>query len=309
MCGAHSLPPMRRPLPVLLVLLFATAVAWAQAPESPTLRKIREAGLISIGYRESSIPFSYLDSHQRPVGYSMDICDHVVDAVKARLRQPDIERRLVPVNSATRLAMVANGSIDMECGVTTHTVERERQVAFSVTTFVAASRLASRRDAPVPRVAALRGRSVTSTVGTTSLRHLQKLYTAGLATNIVAARDDPDAFRLLENRRVDAYAMDDVLLHGSIASSGHAEDFVVSEDALSVEPYAIVLPRDDQAFKRLVDEAIVALFRSGEIHRLHRAWFESPIPPSGINLRLPMHPAMQRAIAQPTDSPDPERYR
>ena len=284
-------------------------MAPAQAVDSPTLRKIREAGVISIGYRESSIPFSYLDSQQRPVGYSIAICDHIVEVVKDRLQQPDIERRLVPVNSATRIAMVANGSLDMECGVTTHTVERERQVAFSVTTFVAASRLASRREAPVLRVAALRGRSVTSTVGTTSLRHLQELYTAGLSMNIIAARDDPDAFRLLESRRVDAYAMDDVLLHGTIASSGHADDFVVSEDSLSVEPYAVVLPRDDAAFKRLVDEAIVALFRRGEIQRLHRQWFESPIPPSGINLRLPMHPAMRRVIEQPTDSPDPAKYR
>jgi glutamate/aspartate transport system substrate-binding protein len=299
---------MRLLLSAFVVVLCAAGMS-AQAVESTTLRKILEAGVVSIGYRESSIPFSYLDSQQRPVGYSMAICDRIVEAIKARLQQPDLERRLVPVNSATRIAMVANGSIDMECGVTTHTVERERQVSFSVTTFVAASRLASRRDAPVLRVAALQGRSVTSTVGTTSLRHLQELYTSGLSMNIVAARDDPDAFRLMESRRVDAYAMDDVLLHGTIASSGHAEDFVVSEDALSVEPYAIVLPRDDVAFKRLVDDAIVAMFRSGEIHRLHRQWFESPIPPSGVNLRLPMHPAMQRAIERPTDSPDPARYR
>lgn len=301
---------MRSTFAVLVLTLSASGAALAQAPEaSVTLRKIREAGVISIGYRESSVPFSYLDSQQRPIGYSMAICEHIVDAVKARLRHPDIERRLVPVNSATRIAMVANGSIDMECGVTTHTADRERQVAFSVTTFVAASRLASRRDAPVPRVDALRGRSVTSTVGTTSLRHLQELYTGGLPMTIIAARDDPDAFRLLENRRVDAYAMDDVLLHGTIAGSGHAQDFLVSEDALSVEPYAIVLPRDDAAFKRLVDEAIVALFRSGRILALYRQWFESPIPPSGVNLRLPMHPAMQRVIAEPTDSPDPAHYR
>jgi glutamate/aspartate transport system substrate-binding protein len=292
------------------LLLLAVGAATAQAPEaSPTLRKIRAAGIISVGYRESSIPFSYLVAQQRPVGYSLAICERIVDAVKSHLGQPDIERRLVPVNSATRIPMVANGSVDMECGVTTHTAERERQVGFSVTTFVAASRLASLRDDPVPRVTALRGRRVTSTVGTTSLRHLQALNDAGLPMDIVAARDDPDAFRLLEHGRVDAYAMDDVLLHGSIATSGHPKDFVVSQDVLSVEPYAIVLPPGDPAFKRLVDEAIVALFRSGEIQRLHRQWFESPIPPSGVNLRLPMPQAMQRVIEQPTDSPDPARYR
>jgi glutamate/aspartate transport system substrate-binding protein len=183
-------------------------------------------------------------------------------------------------------------------------------VAFTITTFVAASRLVSRKSAPVMRLDDLRGKVVTSTVGTTSLRHLQELYTTRhLDMSIVAARDDPDAFRLVETGRADAYAMDDVLLRGTVALSRSPGDYVISEDALSVEPYGIMLARGDPEFKRLADEAITGLFRSGEIHRLYRQWFQSPIPPHGVNLQLPMLPAMQRVIEHPTDSPDPAVYR
>lgn len=293
-------------------LIFAglTFALSAHAQDSPTLRKIREAGVITLGYRDGSVPFSYLDSAHRPVGYSIDICQRVVDAVREHLGQPDLERRFVLVNSATRVPMVANRTVDLECGVTTHTVERQRHVAFSVTTYVAASRLVSRRSDPVRRLQDLRGRVVTSTVGTTSLAHLQRLSTEqGLAMSIVAARDDPDAFRWVENGRADAFAMDDVLLRGMIALARNPADFVVSEDALSVEPYAIMLPKGDPAFKELVDRAIVAMFRRGEVDALYRRWFESAIPPGGVNLSLPMLPAMRRVIEQPTDTPDPAHYR
>lgn len=295
------------------VLVLATALAVtvsSQAQDSPALRKIREAGVITLGYRDGSVPFSYLDSAHRPVGYSIDICQHVVDAVRAHLGLPDLERRFVLVNSATRVPMVANRTVDLECGVTTHTVERQRHVAFSVTTYVAASRLVSRRTEPVRRLQDLRGRVVTSTVGTTSLVHLQRLSTEqGLAMTIVAARDDPDAFRWVQNGRADAFAMDDVLLRGMIALARNPADFVVSDDALSVEPYAIMLPKGDPVFKDLVDRAIVALFRRGEVDALYGRWFESAIPPAGVNLALPMLPAMRRVIEHPTDTPDPAHYR
>jgi glutamate/aspartate transport system substrate-binding protein len=298
---------MKRPVVFALLLL---AAALARAEESPTLRKIREAGVITIGYRESSVPFSYLDQAQRPVGYSMAICERIVDAVKARLGVRDLEKRLVPVTSATRVPLVANGSVDLECGVTTNTVERQRQVAFSVTTFVAASRLVSKKSAPVQTLQDLRGKVVTSTVGTTSLHHLQELYAArGIEMTILPSRDDPDAFRLVETDRAAAYAMDDVLLAATIAGARRPADYLISAEALSVEPYGIMLGKDDPEFKRLADEAIVALFRSGEIDKLYRRWFESPIPPGGINLKLPMSAAMRRVIAHPTDSPDPAVYR
>ncbi len=295
---------------LLLALLCTAALGPAQAEDSRTLRKIREAGVITLGYREDMVPLSYLNQAQRPIGYSLEICDRIVDAVKARLHMPDLERRYVPVVSATRIPMVANGTVDLECGVTTNTLERQKQVAFTITTFVAASRLVSKKTDPVQHLDDLRGKTVTSTVGTTSLRHLQELYAdKRLEMNIVASKDDTDAFRLLEADRVTAYAMDDVLLRGMVANSKRPGEYVISADTLSVEPYGIMLGKDDPEFKRLADQTIVGLFKSGEIHRIYQRWFMSPIPPNGVNLGLTMHPAMKRVIAQPTDSPDPAVYR
>jgi len=232
-----------------------------------------------------------------------------VEAVKARLGVRDLERRLVPVTSATRVPMVANGTVDLECGVTTNNAERQKQVAFTLTTFVAESRLLSKRRAPVMRLEDLRGKNVTSTVGTTSLRHLQELVDLkGLTMNIVAARDDPDAFRLVESDRAAAYAMDDVLLRGTIATSRSPAEYVISDEALAVEPYGIMLGKGDPVFKQLADDTIARLFASGEIQALYRRWFLSPIPPSRVVIDLPMSEAMKRVIAHPTDSPDPAAY-
>jgi glutamate/aspartate transport system substrate-binding protein len=294
--------------------LIGVTVAAAAAPvtisESPTLRKIREAGVISLGYRDASVPFSYLDEAQRPIGYSMDICHHVVQAVKRRLGLRELEQRYVPVSSATRVSLVANGQVDLECGVTTNNAERQRRVAFTITTYVAASRLVSRRAAPVLKLDDLRQKVVASTVGTTSLQHLQDLSNIrGMDLQILAARDDPEAFRMVETGRAAAYAMDDVLLRATVAAARRPDDFVLSDDALSVEPYGIMISRDDPEFKRVADDAIVSLFRTGEIFRLYQRWFQSPIPPRGLNLQLPMHPAMRRVVDHPTDSPDPAVYR
>jgi glutamate/aspartate transport system substrate-binding protein len=182
-------------------------------------------------------------------------------------------------------------------------------VAFTITTFVAESRLLSKKSSPVLRLEDLRGKVVTSTVGTTSLAHLQELYDRrGLDMTILASKDDPEAFRLVATDRAAAYAMDDALLHGTIARSAQPEDYVVSSERLAVEPYGIMLAKGDPEFKRLADHVIVGLFKSGEIMRLYRRWFQSPTPPRGINLAFPIFPSMLRLIAQPTDSPDPASY-
>jgi glutamate/aspartate transport system substrate-binding protein len=306
MLSSGTVPSASR---LILALLCACAAAAAAAQESATLRKIRESGVITLGYRDSQFPFSYLDDAQRPIGYTMDICDRIVDAVQERLGLRDLERRYVQVTSATRIPMVSNGTVDLECGVTTNTAERERQVAFTITTFVAESRLVSKKSAPVWRLEDLRGKVVTSTVGTTSLAHLQELYDKhGLDMTILASKDDPEAFRLVATDRAAAYAMDDALLHGTIARSAQPEDYVVSNERLAVEPYGIMLAKGDPEFKRLADQVIVGLFKSGEIMRLYRRWFQSPTPPRGINLAFPIFPSMLRLIAQPTDSPDPASY-
>ena len=292
-----------------IALLLAAACCAAGAAESATLRKIRESGVITLGYREAEFPFSYLDQAQRPVGYTMDICDRIVNAVKQRLNMPDLERRYVQVESPTRIPLVSNGTVDLECGVTTNTVEREREVAFTITTFVAESRLVSKKSSPVMRLEDMRGKVVTSTVGTTSLTHLQELYsTKGLDMTILAAQDDPEAFRLVVTDRAAAYAMDDALLRGTVASQPDPGDYVISSERLSVEPYGIMLTKGDPEFKRLADQVITGLFSSGDIFKLYRKWFQSPIPPKGVNLAFPIFPSMQRLVAHPTDSPDPASY-
>lgn len=276
---------------------------------SDTLRKIKASGVIVLGHRVGSVPFSYLDATLRPIGYSMDLCWAVVDAVKQELKLPDLKVKTVAVTSATRIPMVANGSVDLECGVTTNTQERQKRVAFSVTTFVAQSRLLAKKANRINQISDLRGRPVVSTVSTTSIARLNEINAQQhLGMRILAGKDDPDSFLYIQNDRAVAFAMDDVLLYALIARNPNPRDYAVSDATLSVEPYAIMLGRDDAEFKRLVDEAIKALYTSGEIHRLYRHWFESPIPPNGLNLQLPMSEPLRRAIAQPTDSSNPAHY-
>jgi len=304
--------PAVRLLGLALIGLAAFASGWAQAQSSasPTLDKIRDAGVITVGYRASSPPFSYIDPQRQPIGYSIDICRQVVQAVRERLAMPQLDVRMVAVASATRLPLVANGTVDLECGVTTHTADRSKSVAFSVTTFVAASRLMTRKDAPIRNVDDLRGKPVATTVATTSIQYLHAVNQARrLDMTILAAMDDVEAFRLMATGRAVAFAMDDVLLRSLQAAQPNADDFRISEEALTVEPYAITLRRDDAVFKRLVDSVIIELFRSGEIRALYRKWFESPIPPRGLNLQMPMTEALQRVFQNPTDASDPRLYR
>ena len=294
----------------LAVLTLMTAQASASnALTSDTLRKIQASGVIVLGHRVGAMPFSYLDATLHPIGYSVDLCSAVVDAVKQKLKMPELKVKMVPVTSATRIPMVANGSVDLECGVTTNTQERQKRVAFSVTIFVAQSRLLSKRSSRIKQLSDLRGRPVVSTVSTTSIARLNEINAQRqLGMRILAGKDDSDSFVYIQNDRAAAFAMDDVLLYALTARTPNPDDYALSDVALSVEPYAIMLGKDDPEFKSLVDEAIEALYLSGEIHRLYRHWFESPIPPSGLNLKLPMSKPLRQVIAQPTDSSDPKRY-
>jgi glutamate/aspartate transport system substrate-binding protein len=281
----------------------------AQPLSSNTLKKIQASGVVVLGHRVGSVPFSYLDANLQPIGYSVDLCHAVVAAIKAQLKLPDLKVKMVAVTSATRIPMVANGSVDLECGITTNTQERQKRVAFSVTTFVAQSRLLAKKANNIRQLADLRGRPVVSTVSTTSIARLNEINAQQqLGMRILAGKDDPDSFLFVQSDRAVAFAMDDVLLYALIARSSRPQDYSVSDEALSVEPYGIMLGKDDPEFKRLVDGALMALFRSGDIQRLYHHWFESPVPPSGLNLQLPMSSALQRAINQPSDSSDPNKY-
>jgi len=295
---------------LLLALTLGAGAAVAQPLDSPVLRKIRDTGVVTLGHRFDSAPFSYLDARRRPIGYSMDICRHVVEAVRTHLGRPDIEVRLVNVTTATRLPMLANGSVDLECGVTTNTAERQKLVAFSVTTFVAASRLLAKKTSGIHTVNDLRGQPVATTLSTTSIQYLTEVNQArGLDMRILAGADDQEAFQMVRTDHALAFAMDDVLLRSLLAKAPDADDFAISEPALTTEPYGIGITPKDPVFKQLVDAAIVDLFRSGRIQALYGKWFESPIPLSNVNLKLPMSASLRRAIATPTDSPDPSVYR
>ncbi|MDG0852654.1 amino acid ABC transporter substrate-binding protein [Roseateles puraquae] len=298
----------------LLAASAALAALWcsgAQAGDGPTLARIRDTGVIVLGYRPASLPFSYLDAQLRPTGYTVELCDRIVAAVRDRLQLPDLEVRRVEVASATRMPLVINGTLDLECGITTHTAERARSQAFSLTIFVAETRLMTRGGERVRSLFDLRGLPVASTIGTTSIQHLAKVNEQqGLGIRILGGLDDPEGFQMLKSGRASAFLMDDVLLRALVAQQGAgADDYRISDQALTVEPYAIGLRKGDPQFKALVDEVLAGLYRSGEIHAIYRRWFESPLPPSGLNLKLPMSAAFRRVIASPTDSPDPERYR
>ncbi|MCX2865786.1 amino acid ABC transporter substrate-binding protein [Paucibacter sp. PLA-PC-4] len=297
---------MRFLLPCLLCIL----PLWAAAADGPSISRIRDTGVIVMGYRPASLPFSYLDANLKPIGYSIELCERVIAAVKRELKLPELEVKRVAVSSATRLPMVANGMLDMECGITTNNAERARNQAFSITTFVTETKLLSRSVDGIRSLRDLRGKPVASTIGTTSIQYLHSINEQeDLGFRILAGLDDPEAFHLLRTGRARAFMMDDVLLRSMLAQLPSPQGYEVSEQALTVEPYGIGLSRHDPAFKQLVDSVLIGLYRSGEIFAIYRRWFESPIPPLGINLQLPMSAAFKRVIAQPTDTPDPAHYR
>jgi len=275
-----------------------------------TLEKIRSTGIIAIGHRESSIPFSYYDKNEKVVGYAMDLCYLVADAVKARLGLPKLEIKLVPITPSLRIPSILSGKIDIACETMTNNVERQKAVAFSSTFFVAANRFVSRVAANLRTLDDLKGRTVVSTIGSTNLKQVTEINAERhLGLTILAAKDNFEAFRMLESDRAAAHFMDDILLYGSVANSAAPADYIVSDDALSVEPYGILLPPDDPAFKKVADDTLAAIYRSGEINKIYAKWFLSPIPPNGVNLNVPMSAALKRAIEKPTDSGDPETYR
>jgi glutamate/aspartate transport system substrate-binding protein len=251
-----------------------------------------------------------VDAQLKPTGFTVALCLKVVDALRKLPGLATLEVRPVPVTSATRLPLVANGTVDLECGITTNNAERQRQVNFSTTIFVAESRVLSKRGAVYSSLEELRGKPVVSTIGTTSIQYLQaENRQRGLGLKILGGVDDVESFRIVDSGRAVAFAMDDVILHSLLATAVNATQYVVSPQTLSIEPYGIGLSRHDPGFKRLVDEVIVGLFRSGEFEALYRRWFQQGIPPNGLNLNLPMSPALQRLIRQPSDSPDPAQYR
>jgi glutamate/aspartate transport system substrate-binding protein len=274
-----------------------------------TLKKIKDTGAITLGHRESSVPFSYYDDKQQVVGYAMDLCARIVDGVKSTLKLAKLDTKLNPVTSATRIPLMANGTVDLECGSTTNNLERQKQVSFTITHFVTANRFVSKKSANLKAVEDLKGKTIVSTSGTTNIKQITEIGAQkGLNLNILAAKDHAEAFLMVETGRAAAFVMDDILLYSLVAASKSPNDYVISGDALSVEPYGIMLRRDDAPFKKVVDEAMIAAYRGGAINAIYDKWFLKPIPPKGLNLNVPMSDAFKKVITSPTDSADPAVY-
>src|SRR6478736_9354956 len=299
-----------RSLSVLaLALLASTSLAHAE-DLGGTLQKVKETRKITLGYQEASVPFSYLDGNQKPVGFAMDICLKIVDAVKKQLGMPDIAVDTVAVTSSNRIPLMVNGTLDLHCSATTNNADRQKQVAFTNTHFLSATRFAAKKAAKINTIDDLKGRAVTAVAGSVNLTQLAKVNTErNLGINVMPAKDQAEAFLLLETDRAQAYALDDVQLAVAIARSKEPALFMISEEAFSKpEPYGIMLRREDAPFKALADRATAELYASPEIEVLYKRWLESPTPPNGLNYNVPMSGALRNAFKKPSSSFDPDVY-
>ena len=300
----------------LRVAAFALAVVLgagaANAEElTGTLKKIKDTGVINVGYRDSSIPFSYLDDNQKPVGFAIDICMKIVDAVKKELKLDRLNVEFNPVTSSGRIPLLANGTIDLECGSTTNNPDRLKQVAFTNTHFLTATRFISKKSSKLNSIEDLKGKTVASTSGTTNIRQLTETNAArNLGINIVPAKEHAESFLMVETDRAVAAVLDDILLASFAAGAKDPDAYVISTDAFSKpEPYGIMLRKDDPDFKKVADAATAALYQSAEGEKLYAKWFLEKIPPKGLNLNVPMGAELKKAFAKPTDSPDPDSYK
>ncbi|PTS84825.1 amino acid ABC transporter substrate-binding protein [Pseudomonas sp. HMWF032] len=290
------------------VLSAAIAAALISSPAfaselTGTLKKIKDSGTITLGHRDASIPFSYFgDNPQQPVGYSHDLQLKVVEAIKQELGMPDLKVRYNLVTSQTRIPLVQNGTVDLECGSTTNNIERQRQVDFSVGIFEVGTRLLTKKTSGVSDFPDLKGKNVVTTAGTTSER-LLKIMNAEkqMGMNIISAKDHGESFLMLESGRALAFMMDDALLYGEMAKAKQPADWVVVGEPQSFEIYGCMMRKGDEGFKQVVDKAISATFASGEVNAIYDKWFMQPIPPKSLNLNFPMSDELKKLIANPTD--------
>jgi glutamate/aspartate transport system substrate-binding protein len=276
-----------------------------------TLKKVKETGVITIGYRDSSIPFSYLDDNQKPIGFAIDICARIVDAVKSELKLDKLTVEFTSVTSSTRIPLLANGTIDLECGSTTNNAERQKQVWFTNTHFLTATRFVSKKTSNLNSIDDLKGKTAVSSAGTTNIKQLTETNAArNLSINIIPAKEHAESFLMVETDRAAAVVLDDVLLASFVAGSKDPGAYVMSKDAFSKpEPYGVMLRKDDPAFKKVADAATAALFTGGEGQKLYDKWFMQKIPPKGLNLNTPISPELKAEFAKPSDSPEPDSYK
>lgn len=291
---------MKRTLFALVSLIAATATVQAQSGD--TLKKVKDSGVITMGVRESS-GLSYTIGNGQFVGFHIDVCTKAVaDIEKAVGRKLTVKYQ--PVTSQNRIPLMQNGTVDIECGSTTNNTARQKDVAFAVTTFVEEVRMAVKANSGITSIAQLAGKGVATTTGTTSVQTLRRhVRASGVNFREVYGKDHADSFLLLESGRADAFVMDGSILAASIAKSKNPADFKIVGEVLSVEPIAIMLRKDDPAFKKVVDDSIKAQIASGEMAKTYDKWFMNPIPPAGAKIGLPASDATKDAWANPNDKP------
>ncbi len=297
--------PIAKPLHALAAAALTAALlpaAQAQAVK-PTLAKVADSGTIKIAYRADAVPFSYLDGG-KPTGFSFEMCERIADAVKAKLKRTDIKTELVAVTSQNRIPFILDGTVDVECGVTTNNAVRGEQVQFSINTFYTGTRLLAKKSSGIKGYADLKGKTASTTAGTSNVVVLRKHFRDNnLDVNLVNAKSDAEAFAMVENDQSAAYGMDDILLYGFAANSKKPSDWAVVGEALQVEPYAFMLRKNDPEFKKLVDDTIAGAMKSGEFERLYKKWFLSPIPPNNINMNVPMSDELKANLKGLSDKP------
>ena len=285
-------------------LCFIALCAGVQAQEelTGTLKKIKDAGTVSVGHRESSVPFSYYDDKNQVVGYSQDLVMKVVDAVKQKLNLPNLQVKLIPVTSQNRIPLIQNGTIDIESGSTTNNLERQKQVNFSNTMFIIGTRLLVKKDSPIKDFPDLKGKNVVVTAGTTSERLIREMNEKdAMGMNIISAKDHGESFLTLQSGRAAAFMLDDALLAGERAKARNPNDWVIVGTPQSKEAYGMMLTKGDTQFKKLIDDTIANVQTSGEAEKLYNKWFMSPIPPKGLNLNLPLSDDMKQLFKSPND--------
>lgn len=287
-----------------LALSLSLAIGAAQAEElSGTLKKVADNGTITLGYRDASVPFSYLgDNSGQPMGYSVELADKVVERLKSTLGKPELKVKYNLVTSQTRIPLVQNGTVDLECGSTGVTAERQKQVAFSYGFIYVKGQLLTRKDSGIAHFDDLKGKNVVTTAGTTSERLLKAMNAdKKMGMNIISAKDHGESFMMLESGRAVAFMMDDALLYGEMAKAKKPDDWVVGGTPQSFEIYGCMVRKGDAAFKKVVDKAITDTYASGEVNKIYDKWFTQPIPPKGLNLNFPMSEELKKLIASPTD--------
>ena len=288
---------------VTTAIAVLVCAAFAVPAQAQTIDKVKKSGEITMGVRESSAPLSFTLGAGQFTGYHVELCQAIVDNMK-KMTGGNIKVNYMPVTSQNRIPLTQNGTVDMECGSTTNNAARQKDVAFGMTTFVTEVRTAVKANSGITSVSQLNGRNLATTTGTTSVQTLRKYERAGkIDFKEIYGKDHSDSFLLLETGRADAFVMDDNILAGLIATAKNPADYKIVGEVLSVEPIAIMIRKDDPAMKKLVDDTIREMMKSGALERLYTKWFLAPIPPKNTSVNLPMGSTLKTLFTSPNDSP------